>query len=72
MPQDYWRILPDALDSLSDRFPRRKLYVYRNPLTTLAAYYGIAAEELSREELDYHHENYPVANCIHAQKGASG
>jgi SAM-dependent methyltransferase len=68
VPQDYWRIFPDALDSLFARFPRRKLYVYGNPLTTLAAYYGIAAEELSREELDYFHENYPVANCIHAQK----
>ncbi len=68
VPQDYWRIFPDALDSLFARFPRRKLYVYGNPLTTLAAYYGIAVEELSREELDYYHENYPVANCIHAQK----
>lgn len=69
VPQDYWRIYPDALNSLFARFPRRKLYVYGNPLTTLAAYYGIASEELSREELDYYHENYPVANCIHAQKG---
>jgi SAM-dependent methyltransferase len=68
LPQDYWRIFPDAMNSLFARFPQRKLYVYGNPLTTLAAYYGIAAEELSREELDYHHENYPVANCIHAQK----
>ena len=68
VPQDYWRIFPDALNSLFAGFPRRKLYVYGNPLTTLAAYYGIAAEELSREELDYHHPNYPVANCIHAEK----
>lgn len=67
-PQDYWRIFPDAMNSLFVRFPRRKLYVYGNPLTTLAAYYGIAHEELSREELDYYHEDYPVANCIHAQK----
>jgi len=70
VPQDYWRILPDAMTSLFARFGRRKLYVYGNPLTTLAAYYGIAAEELSREELDHYHENYPVANCIHAQKTA--
>jgi|SRR5215213_3754263 len=69
VPRDYWRIFPDALNSLFSRFPVRKLYVYGNPLTTLASYYGIAAEELSREELDYKHENYPVANCIHAQKG---
>lgn len=68
VPQDYWRIFPDALNSLFARFPRRKLYVYGNPLTTLAAYYGIAAEELSPEELDYYHPNYPVANCIHAEK----
>jgi SAM-dependent methyltransferase len=70
VPQDYWRILPDALNSIFSRFPRRKLYVYGNPLTTIAANYGIAAEELTREELDCHHENYPVANCIHAQKSA--
>jgi SAM-dependent methyltransferase len=68
LPQDYWRIFPDAMNSLFARFPQRKLYVYGNPLTTLAAYYGIAAEELSREDLDYRHESYPVANCIHAQK----
>ena len=68
VPKDYWRIFPDALDSLFARFPRRKLYVYGNPLTTLSAYYGIAANELSRDELDHYHENYPVANCIHAHK----
>lgn len=68
VPRDYWRILPDALDSLFARFPRRKLYVYGNPLTTMASYYGIAVEELSRDELDHYHQNYPVANCIHAHK----
>lgn len=67
-PRDYWRIFPDALDSLFARFPQRKLYVYGNLLTTMATYYGIASDELSREELDYYNENYPVANCIHAQK----
>jgi SAM-dependent methyltransferase len=67
-PMDYWRIFPDALNSIFARFPQRKLYIYGNPLTTLAAYYGIASDELSKEDLDYYHENYPVANCIHAQK----
>jgi len=70
VPQDYWRILPDAMDSLFARFPRRKLYIYGNPLTTLAAYFGIAADELSRAELDHQHENYPVSSCIQAQKTA--
>jgi len=37
-------------------------------LTTLAAFHGIASDELSREGLDYYNENYPVANCIHAEK----
>lgn len=68
VPRDYWRILPDAMNSIFSRFPKRKPYVYGNPVTMLASHYGIAAEELSREELDYYHENYPVANCIHAQK----
>lgn len=70
-PNDYWRILPDAMNSLFARFAQRKLYIYGNPLTTLAAYYGIASDELSHEELDYYNENYPVANCIHAQKAGS-
>jgi SAM-dependent methyltransferase len=68
VPKDYWRILPDAMDSLFAGFASRKLYVYGNPLTTLAAYMGIAADELSREELDCFEANYPVANCLHAQK----
>jgi hypothetical protein len=68
VPFDYWRILPDALNSIFSRFPKRKLHVYGNPVTVTASYYGIASEEFSREELDYYHENYPVANCIHAQK----
>jgi SAM-dependent methyltransferase len=71
VPQDYWRILPDAMDSLFARFSLRKLYIYGNPLTTMAAYFGIAADELDRAELDHQHENYPVATCIHAQKTAS-
>jgi hypothetical protein len=68
VPFDYWRILPDALNSIFSRFPKRKLHVYGNPVTVTASYYGIASEEFSREELDYYYENYPVANCIHAQK----
>jgi len=28
LPQDYWRILPDAMNSLFARFAQRKLYVY--------------------------------------------
>lgn len=69
-PKDYWRIFPDAIDSLFARFPHRKLYIYGNPLTTIASYMGVAAEELKAEELDAAQENYPVASCIHARKAA--
>lgn len=67
-PKDYWRILPDAMESLFARFPHRKLYVYGNALTTIASCMGVAAEELGAEELDAAQENYPVASCIHAWK----
>jgi SAM-dependent methyltransferase len=68
VPADYWRILPDAMDSLFARFTRRRLYIYGNPLTTIASFTGIAAEELTPEELDSFDANYPVACCINAEK----
>jgi SAM-dependent methyltransferase len=67
-PVDYWRPLPDAFAWLFRDFTWQKLYVYGNPITVIASYHGIAVEELTAEELDAFHPDYPVATCIVAEK----
>ncbi len=67
-PQDYWRPLPDAFVYIFREFSQQKLSVYGNPITAIASYQGIATEELTPEELDNFHPDYPVATCIVAQK----
>lgn len=67
-PVDYWRPLPDAFAWLFRKFSHQKLYVYGNPITVIASYHGIAVEELTSEELDAFHPDYPVATCIVAKK----
>jgi SAM-dependent methyltransferase len=67
-PGDYWRPLPDGLQQLFRGFSQQQLYVYGNPLTVVASFLGIAAEELSPQELDEWHPEYPVATCVVATK----
>ncbi|MDJ0736923.1 MAG: methyltransferase domain-containing protein [Nostocaceae cyanobacterium] len=67
-PKDYWRPLPDAFTWIFRDFSQHKLYVYGNPTTVIASYHGIAVEELTSEELDAFHPDYPVATCIVAEK----
>ncbi len=67
-PGDYWRPLPDGMQKLFQDFSHQKLYIYGNPLTVVASFMGISAEELSLEELDDFHPDYPVATCIVAMK----
>ncbi|MBE9050822.1 methyltransferase domain-containing protein [Nostocales cyanobacterium LEGE 11386] len=67
-PMDYWRPLPDAFASIFRHFSQQKLYVYGNPISVIASYHGIAVEELTTEELDAVHPDYPVATCIMAEK----
>lgn len=67
-PMDYWRPLPDAFAWMFKNFSQQKLYVYGNPITTIASYHGIAQEELTPEELDAFHPDFPVATCIVAEK----
>lgn len=67
-PVDYWRPLPDGMNFLFRNFSQQKLYVYGNPISVIASYHGIAAEELSEEELNTFHPDYPVATCIVAEK----
>jgi SAM-dependent methyltransferase len=67
-PMDYWRPLPDAFAWMFRNFSAQKLYVYGNPMSVIASYHGIATEELTTEELDAFHPDFPVATCIFAQK----
>lgn len=67
-PMDYWRPLPDAFAWMFRNFSWHKLYVYGNVITVIASYHGISTEELTTEELDAFHPDYPVATCIVAQK----
>ncbi len=67
-PVDYWRPLPDAFAWMFRNFSQQKLYVYGNPTSVIASYHGIAVEELTPEELDPYHPDYPVATCILAEK----
>jgi hypothetical protein len=67
-PGDYWRPLPDGLQQLFHNFSQQQLYVYGNPLTVMASFMGVAAEELSPHELDDWHPDYPVATCLVATK----
>lgn len=67
-PMDYWRPLPDAFAWMFRNFSQYKLYIYGNPITVIASYHGIAQEELTTEELDAFHPDFPVATCIVAEK----
>lgn len=68
VPKDYWRPLPDGMKQLFQDFSEYNLHIYGNPLTVLASFMGVAAEELSTEDLDDFHPDYPVSTCIAALK----
>ena len=68
MPGDYWRPMPSALSWMFREFRNQKVYQYGNPAALIAAYMGIAAEELSSQELDETHPDFPVATCVAALK----
>jgi SAM-dependent methyltransferase len=67
-PKDYWRILPDAFVRMFNGFASCEIITFGNALTSLAALYGIAAEEVSRNELFDLDPAYPVAICVYATK----
>jgi SAM-dependent methyltransferase len=68
IPKDYWRPLPDGMKQLFQGFSEYNLHIYGNPLTVLASFMGVAAEELSPQDLDSFHPDYPVSTCITAMK----
>lgn len=67
-PGDYWRPLPQALQSLFKAFRKQEIRTYGNINTVIASFHGIAAEELTTEELDFNHPDYPVVSCLVAEK----
>jgi SAM-dependent methyltransferase len=67
-PGDYWRILPDGMKTLFQNFGKVQVTTYGNPTSLIASYMGIAAEELTADELNESHPLYPVTTCLIAQK----
>jgi SAM-dependent methyltransferase len=67
-PNDYWRLLPGAVDHLFRSFGKRELYVYGNLHTSIAALAALCIEDLRAELLDEQHPDYPVATCIVATR----
>jgi SAM-dependent methyltransferase len=67
-PDDYWRPMPQGMERLFSMFRHRRLHVYGNPMTAVAALHGVAAEELRAQDLDATHPDYPVTTCIVAEK----
>ncbi len=67
-PKDFWRILPDAVESLFESYSIVKLGTYGNLLASIAALSGLAAEELTENQLSYRSPEYPVITWVVAQK----
>ena len=68
VPEDYWRPSPAAVRWMFAPFRDVRLRVFGSALTATAALMGAAAEELTAEELDASHPDYPVLTCAVAQK----
>ncbi|MEI6429313.1 MAG: methyltransferase domain-containing protein [Pseudanabaena sp. ELA607] len=68
VPQDYWRIMPDAFTWMLKNFSHHELQLCGNTMTVLADLYGISAAELTTEELDAYHPDHPVSIYFSATK----
>lgn len=68
---DYWRFTTlSARRLFGEVFPPENVNVkaYGNVLTAIAFLHGLAADELKREELDYHDPDYEVLITVRAVK----
>ncbi len=68
---DYWRFTTLSAKRLFEEvFPPENVEVqaYGNVLTAVAFLHGLAAEELKKEELDYHDPDYEVLITVRAVK----
>jgi hypothetical protein len=67
-PADYWRLLPDGLESLFSDFATCEIRRYGNPATALAALMGIPIEEVPDGPRQVNHPDYPVTVGMVASK----
>jgi SAM-dependent methyltransferase len=67
-PKDFWRLCPDALQSLFASFRIHQLKTYGNLFSTVASLSGVAIQELTPTDLTQNDPRYPVITCIVAEK----
>ncbi len=70
---DFWRFTEAAVRGLfAEVFPDTSFHVtgFGNVLTCVAFLYGLAPEELTRDELDYVDPWFPLLFCVRATKPA--
>lgn len=66
----YWRFSDTAITKIAEEvgFSECNIEVFGNVKTACALLYGIVAEELKQEELEYNDKDYPVSICITLKK----
>ena len=69
---DFWRFTKASAEKLFERiFGKENVSVqtYGNVLVDISFLMGLAADELTRQELDYNDQNFPLIICVRAIKG---
>lgn len=67
-PDDFWRPLPRALETLFSSFETVEAFSFGNVLTSVSALMGISEHELPKEAFIFNDEFYPVLSCVIAKK----
>jgi SAM-dependent methyltransferase len=70
---DYWRMTRAAVRRLfEEAFQREEVHIetYGNVLTCAGFLYGLAAEELSTDDLEFQDPWFPLIHCVRAAKNA--
>lgn len=68
---DYWRFTTRSVARLCEQvFPKENLLIegHGNVLAAVSYLHGMAVEDLSAEELDYHDPDYEIVITVRAQK----
>lgn len=71
---EYWRITAQSAERLfADTFPSAQVEVatYGNVLTAMCSLHGLASEEISQPDLDFHDPDFEVIVAVRALKGAA-
>lgn len=64
-PTDQVRWMPDGMRGLFAPFSEVAITTSGNPLAVVAGVMGLSSHELTQEELDFHHSDYPlVVNAV--------